>query len=147
MKITWKEKALFWNRFKVNKTCWEWTGAKSNGYGMVGMNNKVFGAHRVSYEMVFGKIETGMVIDHVCRNRKCINPEHLRCVSNRENVLENSESAAAKNLKKTHCIRGHLLAGTNLRKMKKSGRECKICHDNYMKTYMKNYTRVPRLKK
>lgn len=77
----------FWN--KVNKTdaCWNWTGAKFyRGYGCFRLNGQSVLAHRVAYELVHGPTPMGLVIDHLCRNTLCVNPDHLEPVTNAENV-------------------------------------------------------------
>jgi hypothetical protein len=73
----------------------------------------------------------GMVVDHTCRNRKCVNPNHLRLVSNRTNLIENSEAIAAKNRAKTHCSHGHSLAGENVFLRADGGRGCRACRAEY----------------
>lgn len=78
----------FWSKVVKTEDCWEWTGAKTGaGYGHVLLNYKNVYAHRLSYELLVGPIPEGLVIDHVCRNRGCINPEHLEPVTPRENVM------------------------------------------------------------
>lgn len=71
--------------------CWQWTGAiLDTGYGVLtegGKNGKVFRAHRVAYELFIGPIPEGLVLDHLCHNRWCVNPEHLEAVTNHVNVL------------------------------------------------------------
>ena len=67
----------FWNRVLRTERCWVWNGAKVNGYGQISTNGKTEYVHRFSYEMVNGKIPEGLVIDHLCRNRACVNPAHL----------------------------------------------------------------------
>ena len=95
--------------------CWVWTAYRYNGYGRFGLRHgKIVRAHRVSYEWHIGPIPVWMVIDHVCRNRACVNPAHLRVVTRRENNLVNSDGPPAINAMKTHCPRGHLLTGDNL---------------------------------
>lgn len=79
----------FWA--KVNKTgdCWLWTAAlHRNGYGAFRLNGKVALAHRVAYEIGKGPIPEGMQIDHVCHRRHCVRPDHLRAVTQKQN-LEN----------------------------------------------------------
>lgn len=75
-------------RYKENKNgCWIWTGAiHKSGYGQVKWNGKSTVAHRVIYEIVKGKIPTGMVIDHLCNVKMCVNPEHLEAVSYSKNT-------------------------------------------------------------
>jgi len=89
--------------------CWEWTASQvGNGYGQFGTwtgngNNR---AHRVAYTSLVGPIPAGLQSDHLCRNRLCVNPEHLELVTLRENVLR-GEGPAAQHARKTHCPKGH----------------------------------------
>lgn len=72
-------------RNRVN-SCWEWTGKlDKDGYGCTTWRRKSLRAHRFSYETYVGLIPDGMVIDHLCRNRRCVNPEHLEPVTVGEN--------------------------------------------------------------
>lgn len=117
---------------KVNidiNNCWNWTGKISkNGYAHLMSLGKTYLAHRISYELFKGSIDKGLVIDHLCRNRKCINPDHLEAVSMRENIIR-GESSASMNFKKTHCIRGHEFSKENTyyRKDRTGSRTCKKC--------------------
>ena len=105
--------------------CIEWTGGLNGvGYGQFYRGKKIPGtkspgdtgkgyAHRWSYEHYVGPIPEGLHIDHLCRNRKCVNPEHLEPVTVRENLLRGI-GPSAKHAKKTHCPAGHEYAGDNL---------------------------------
>lgn len=126
----------FW--FKIDfvsaAPCWQWIGAKTvDGYGILKHPaNKGLLAHRAIME-IFGWFDKTKVVDHQCRNRLCVNPNHLRMVTVKQNVLENSNSPAYHNSKKTHCKRGHPLSGENLLIRKKwkyntSYRLCKACY-------------------
>ena len=123
-------------------TCWEWIGAKGyRDYGMFVIKNKTHGAHRVSFQIFNGPLIEGLVIDHVCKNVSCVNPSHLRQVTKRFNLLDNSISSLAINSRKTHCKYGHEFTEDNT-KVTKKGRECFMCRKIY-KTY---YNKKNRLK-
>ena len=72
----------------TDSECWNWTAAifKGLGYGKFNFNGKTCYAHRVSYELHVGEIPSGLQIDHLCRNRKCVNPDHLEPVTHIENI-------------------------------------------------------------
>lgn len=76
-------------RILVHDTgCWLWQGEMNrNGYGRVWVNGKRLMSHRVTYELLVGPIADGLVLDHLCKNRACCNPEHLEPVTIRENTL------------------------------------------------------------
>lgn len=92
--------------------CWEWVGAKNGaGYGHMqrGVGRSGFiGGHRYAYERFIGPLPDAMTIDHLCRNRGCVNPSHLEVVSQGENVLR-GDAPPAVNARKTHCRHGHEL--------------------------------------
>lgn len=115
--------------------CWFFAGKLSpQGYGQLRFyeNGKhhYWAAHRVMYENLVGPIPEGLVIDHLCRNPICINPEHLEPVTPRENVLRGS-SPLAGFAKQTHCKRGHEFTKDNTTIIGKSSRRCKKCYVTY----------------
>lgn len=75
----------FWSHVDASGDCWEWNG-RSDEYGRFGLNGKVLLAHRFVWELLVGPIPDGMTIDHLCRNRYCVNPGHLEVVSGTENI-------------------------------------------------------------
>ena len=96
--------------------CWNWGGYRTkNGYGAFngGPSNRTVLAHRWSYEHHRGAIGDGLTIDHLCRNRACVNPLHLEAVSMQINVLR-GDGPAARNARKEACPQGHPLSGSNL---------------------------------
>lgn len=101
--------------------CIVWTGALSTAqYGRARVDGRMQQAHRVAYEDVIGPIPDGLVIDHLCRNTRCVNPLHMEPVTIAENVRRGYE---AKN--QTHCKRGHDL--NNARIGKQGNRHCREC--------------------
>jgi hypothetical protein len=105
-----------------NSSCWVWTGCVlRNGYGQIVVeDNKKDYAHRVAYEIEYGPITPGLVIDHLCENRRCVNPGHLAMVTHRQNILRGSAQSAL-NHRKTTCVNGHPLVVVG------SQRRCRIC--------------------
>ena len=77
----------FMANVKKTKECWNWTaGVDSSEYGMINVRKKSLKAHRYAYQYWKGKIEDGLQIDHICKNRRCVNPNHLECVTQTENI-------------------------------------------------------------
>lgn len=96
----------------LSNGCWQWTRSLGvYGYGIFGIRQTVFPAHRFSYLVYKGEIPDKLVLDHLCRNKGCVNPDHLEAVTDRVNVVERGFGPTAINAKKTHCIRGHLFTG------------------------------------
>lgn len=107
--------------------CWLWRGCiLSTGYGQAWIDGQRDNAHRIAYELLVGPISEGLTIDHLCRVRHCVNPDHLEPVTMRENLLR-GESPAAHHARKTHCAEGHPLAGENLRVDRRGWRICVTC--------------------
>lgn len=103
--------------------CWVWTGAKDKeDYGRIRVNNTTKLTHRFIYEYYYGQICPDLTIDHLCRNRTCVNPLHLEQVTQQINASRGINW----NSIKTHCKNGHLLSGNNLR-IENGKRRCKTC--------------------
>lgn len=111
--------------------CLVWTGATTNGYGVIGVDsNHTEQTHRVAYKLYKGEIPQGYQIDHLCMNRRCCNPDHLEAVTQLENLRrENSHRWS----KVTSCKRGHPFTSKNsgwtLRKDGRKFRYCRTCHN------------------
>lgn len=102
--------------------CIEWEGYRDkHGYGRRYLNGRAVAAHRAAWEAVNGPIPAGLVIDHLCRNPPCINPEHLEPVTSAENTKRGREAT------KTHCKSGHPFAGNNLVIRFNGRRDCREC--------------------
>lgn len=107
--------------------CWPWKAqVRKGGYGGFRFGRYQL-AHHAALVFAGREIPTGMVVDHTCRNRLCVNPSHLRVVTVRQNSVENSVAIAAINAAKTHCIHGHALTNGNLIRRKTGGRDCRKC--------------------
>lgn len=130
---------------KVVGECLEYYDTDKLGYGHIRIKLPDTGkyrtmlAHRVSYRAFKGEIPEGLVLDHLCSNPSCINPEHLEAVTQRENVLRGKSSPITVNANKSRCIRGHdfNLVNTYLRK-DRGTRECKTCRAKAYKLYIAN---------
>lgn len=131
------EPQSFFTKADLGKDCWNWNGSMyANGYGKIGKAGYM--AHRVAYELTKGSVPEDMALDHLCRNRKCINPDHLEIVTLVENVMR-GESQHAKNAKKTHCINGHEFNEANTYKRRdRNTRECIACRNVTNSRYLEN---------
>lgn len=123
----------------VKTGCWVWIGRlDKDGYaGQFKIGSRADGTrrlvrvHRFVYAVLVEPIPEGFVIDHLCRNRACQNPFHMEPVTPEENTRRGERAT------KTHCHRGHLLAGENLRRSSSGARVCRTCFREYQATYQK----------
>ena len=108
-------------------SCWISNRARmSNGYTRMYHSGKLWLTHRLSYEAHRGPIPDGLVIDHLCRQRACINPDHLEPVTMRINLIR-GEGFIGQQSRRTHCIHDHPLAGENLYVSPRGTRHCQTC--------------------
>lgn len=132
----------FWR--KVDRSaggagCWVWTAClNSYGYGQFAATGRQVQAHRFSYELLIGAIPHGLDIDHLCRNRACVNPAHLEPVTRRVNLLR-GETIVAECAAKTECPVGHVYDDANTRIDRRGARRCRACHrEREMRRYYAN---------
>lgn len=115
----------FWSKVTKTDWCWLWTG-QSSGYGSFWNGRKLVGAHRFSYELAKGPLQSELMVRHLCRNPRCVNPSHLEAVSKREAICRGM-SPIGINSRKTICPAGHVYSEENT-SIRRGQRECRRCH-------------------
>lgn len=123
----------FWSKVEKTEGCWNWTGdTNGSGYGRFWPTwRKWITAHRFAYKLLVGPIPDGKILDHLCENKVCVRPDHVRATTHAGNVLR-GKGPTARNARKTTCKRGHPLSGENLKLYKppnypRALRVCRAC--------------------
>lgn len=111
--------------------CWLWTGPKDrDGYGQHYLDGKVRVAHRSVYILLRGEIPENNHLHHTCKNKACVNPEHLMPVSYREHASIHRESEG-------YCKQGHEFTSDNTMYTSQGYRKCRECHRKHIREYMR----------
>lgn len=136
----------FWSKVDMRgeDECWPWEAyVNDGGYGTFSLTwrESPKRAHRVAYELLIGPIPDGLVLDHLCRNRRCVNPGHLEPVTHAENNRRgiSTEARRRRNAEQTHCKRGHEFTPENTYRPPVGYRVCRTCRRDRARGYMKEY--------
>jgi len=130
-------KVDFWAVQPNGWHCWEWTASKdASGYGRF---DKSLRAHRVAYELKAGPIPDGLDLDHLCRNRACVRPDHLEPVTRSEN-LRRSPLMGVGHTSMTHCKRGHEFSDENTYHSSAGKRHCRTCRADWARAHRTKVT-------
>lgn len=123
--------SLFLDKVEIDAAgCWLWTGSLDrHGYGSFGVRRHTTRAHRYAYELLVGPIPEGLVIDHLCRVRRCVNPAHLEPVTIAVNLARSGALEASRQwaLARTHCRHGHEFTPENTFTNVRGARVCLTC--------------------
>lgn len=127
----------FWAKIDAQGDCWEWAGYRNpDGYGRFNPSRRAtVNAHRYAYELLVGPIPDGLVADHLCRNRGCVNPDHLELVTNRRNVLRGYGSSAMY-ARQMECVNGHAYSLANTYFTDAGSRVCRECKKLNQRRYV-----------
>jgi hypothetical protein len=120
-------------KIEVEDECWRWLGARTgHGYGNATWDGRQIGAHRLVYELLVAPIAKGLQIDHLCRNKLCVNPAHLEPVTPAENTRR---VPSWPNAMKTHCPHGHPYDEANTLVYANGRRHCRACNREAVRRY------------
>ena len=117
--------------------CWVWIGhCNKAGYGAIQMRDGLKRAHKVIWEHLNGVVPQGLELDHLCRVRCCVNPDHLEAVTHDENMKRSIYGI------RTHCEKGHEFTVSNTYYRVGGGRRCRECSRTYLKEYKREKRRA-----
>lgn len=118
----------FWSKVDKTDGCWLWLGSTRSyrGYGRFTVDGRLLMAHRIAYLLEVGPIPNDYQIDHLCRVRNCVRPDHLEAVTQHVNILR-SEAPSAVNAQRSECVHGHALTPGNTYVTPDGRRQCRTC--------------------
>lgn len=128
---------LFCSKVKVTESCWLYEGyVNPGGYGQFAIKGSSRRAHRIMWELVGRKVDPTLQLDHLCRVRNCVNPDHLEQVTGKVNSLRGL-TVTAENFNKSYCIHGHPFTPKNMVKgiTRSYERRCRTCQNRMSRTY------------
>lgn len=134
----------FWAKVDASGDCWLWLGSvHRTGYGSFWSpdEQRVVGAHRFAYELLVGPIPEGLQIDHLCRVRRCVNPDHLEPVTERVNILRGA-SPSAQAARRVLCKAGHPLDDREVTRLQAGRRLCRPCNREAVARYRRRGRRI-----
>lgn len=119
--------ARFATAFDIDEEtgCWNWVKGLCNGYARISVNGRTVHAYRWIYEWIHGPVAPGLVVDHICNNRRCVNPDHLQAISYSENYRRAIPL-------RTHCPNGHELTPENTYTSGMHKQKCYQCARNWI---------------
>lgn len=129
----------FWAKVQIDSAgCWLWTACKVRaGYGHFRYEGKPRSAHRVAYVALVGAIPSDLTLDHLCRVRNCVNPNHLEPVTGAENTRRGN--SGKHQASRTHCPRGHEYTPENIYHAKNgTERACRTCSQDRSREYQRH---------
>lgn len=134
------QRERFWAKVQKTDGCWVWTGSRiRDGYGSFRLylpRESPFMAHRVAYTLVRGEIPAGLTIDHLCRNKSCVNPEHMEVVTLEENGRRGGIDARGRPKGQgIACRNGHPRTIENTRHRRDGQIRCRICQQQERRRY------------
>jgi hypothetical protein len=140
----------FWSLVEKTPMCWLWRGRRHVGYGVFSVRDRrhphrTVNAHRWAWEALRGPVEPGLHLDHLCRVRACVNPDHLEPVTRKVNILR-GVSPAAIYARRDACLRGHRFDEANTLIGRRGDRICRACCREREARYVAR-TRYPALRR
>ena len=136
----------FWARVDKSGECWLWIARLDrDGYGRLPWRGPIYLAHRYAWELLRGPIPEGLSIDHLCRVRHCVNPDHMEPVTWKTNTMR-GDSFSAKNAAKTVCKWGHPFDKHNTYVSERGGhvgRHCRTCNRALVAAYQSRRHDLP----